>query len=176
MYDTNAEFALKVRRLSALAFIPVPKVVETFEFLVENEIFPDELQGVVDYFEDTWIGRPCRRSRRRAPLFKHEMWNCFDNVVEGLSKTNNAIEGWHNSFEHQIGARHPSIWKFIDGLKREQSLQELRIEQYVGGVSAAEGRKKYCDTAMRLKNIVSNYDTTDNVEEYLRSIAYNISY
>ena len=53
MYDTNAEFALKVRLLSALAFIPVPKVVETFEFLVENEIFPDELQGVVDYFEDT---------------------------------------------------------------------------------------------------------------------------
>lgn len=60
--------------------------------------------------------------------------------------------------------------QFIDGLKREQSLQELRIEQYVGGVSAAEGREKYRDCAMRLKNIVSDYDTTNNVEEYLRSI------
>lgn len=82
------------------------------------------------------------RSRRRALLFKHEMWNSFDNVVEGMSKTNNAIEGWHSSFQRQISARYPSIWKFIDGLKREQSLQKLQIEQHVGGVSIAGGRKK----------------------------------
>ena len=50
IYDTNAEFALKVRLLSALAFISVISVVETFEYLIENEIFPGELQSVVDFF------------------------------------------------------------------------------------------------------------------------------
>ena len=53
--------------------------------------------------------------------------------MEGMAKTNNAVDGWHNSFEHELGASYPAIWKLIDGLKREQSLQELRIEQCVGG-------------------------------------------
>lgn len=118
MYDTTAEFALKDRLLPALAFIPVPNVIETFEFLAENEL---------------WIRRPYRRSHRRAPLFEHEMWICFDTVVEGMWKRNNATEGWHKSFQHEMGARHPSIWKFIDGLKREQGLKELRVGQHVGG-------------------------------------------
>ena len=117
MYDANVEFALKVRLLSALAFIPVINVVETFEYLIENEIFPDELQSVVDSFEDTWIGWPYRNNCRCAPLFKHELWNCFEYVLEGMPKTNNAVAGWHNSFENQLSACHPPIWKFIDGLR-----------------------------------------------------------
>lgn len=36
-------------------------------------------------------------------------------------------------------------------------------------------KKKYCVYAMQLKNIVSNWDETNNVE-YLRNVAYNISY
>ena len=71
--------------------------METFEYSIGKQNFPDELQCVVDYFEDTWIGRPYRNNRRRASLLKHELWNCF--------------EGWHNSFEHQLSACHPSIWK-----------------------------------------------------------------
>lgn len=53
----------------------------------------------MDYFEDTWIGLAYRCCRRRAPLFKYEMMNCFDNV-EGMADTNNAIEWWHNIFQH----------------------------------------------------------------------------
>ena len=93
-----------------------------------------------------------------------------------MPKTNNAIEGWHNSFQHQLSACHPSIWKFIDALKREQCLQEMRIEQYVGGVNEVGSRKQYRDCAQRLQNIVSCYDDTENVEEYLRSDTHNISY
>ncbi|XP_068211896.1 uncharacterized protein, partial [Palaemon carinicauda] len=90
-YDTDAEFAIQIRLLSALAFVPVFKVEETFEYLIENEVFPAELQSVVDSFEDTWIGRPHRNNRRRAPFFKHELWNCFDYAMEEMPKTNNAV-------------------------------------------------------------------------------------
>ena len=145
MYDTNADFALKALLLSALAFIPIPNVVVTFESLTENEIFPNELQGVVDYLEETWIGRPYRHNRRHSSIFKHKMWNCFDYVKEGMPKTNNPLEGWHNSFQHQLSACHPSIWKFIAGLKREQSLHQLQIEQFVGDMSTAGNRKKSRD-------------------------------
>ena len=56
-----------------------------------------------------------------------------------MPKTNNAIEGWHNSFEHQQSACHPSTWKFIERLKQEQRLNEVKIEQYVGGVQKLWG-------------------------------------
>lgn len=104
-----------------MAFIPVLSVLEIFEFLVDF-IFSHELHGVVDYLEDTWMCWPYRRNRRRAPLFKHEVWNCFQNVIEAMANTNSTIADWHNSFEHQVIAHYPSFWKFIDVLKRKQSL------------------------------------------------------
>ncbi|KAK9738134.1 hypothetical protein QE152_g10124 [Popillia japonica] len=52
-YETDVEFALKLRMLPAVAFVPTESVVEVFETLCENEMFPPEAQEVVDYFEDT---------------------------------------------------------------------------------------------------------------------------
>ncbi|KAK4872264.1 hypothetical protein RN001_016388 [Aquatica leii] len=57
-YETDADFALKVRLLSAIAFVPTQYVVEAFEMLCDDDILPPELQPIVDYFEDTWIRRP----------------------------------------------------------------------------------------------------------------------
>ena len=47
---------------------------------------------------------------------------------------------------------------FIDGLKKEQSLNELKLEQFTAGQSAAEGKKKYRDTSERIKSIVEEYE------------------
>nr|CAI5828080.1 unnamed protein product [Callosobruchus analis] len=130
-YETEPEFALKMKFLSALAFVPTTDVVEAFEILCDENMLPEDAQPILDYFEDTWIGRPQRRQHRRSPRFSHSMWNCFNTVVEGLPKTNNSIEGWHRAFEAQSSADHPNIWKFVKAIQREQSLHELQIEQYV---------------------------------------------
>nr|CAI5844980.1 unnamed protein product [Callosobruchus analis] len=134
-YETEPEFALKMKFLSALAFVPTTDVVEAFEIVCDENMLPEDAQPILDYFEDTWIGRPQRRQHRRSPRFSHSMWNCFNTVVEGLPKTNNSIEGWHRAFEAQISADHPNIWKFVKAIQREQSLHELQIEQYVGGAA-----------------------------------------
>lgn len=90
-----------IRLLCALAFIPAEKVVEVFEDLTENQVFMDEAQQIVNYFEDVYIGRPDRRNKRKQPLFQIEMWNCFSSVTMDLPKTNNKMEGWHNiAFQH----------------------------------------------------------------------------
>ena len=75
-----------MRMLSAVAFIPVTEVVAAFEKLCDSGMYPAEAQSVLDYFEDTWIGRPQRRNRRRAPLFQHSLWNCYESVAAGLPK------------------------------------------------------------------------------------------
>ena len=56
-YETDVEFAMKMRLLSALAFVPTEDVVEAFEVL-SGDNMPEEVQGMTDYFEDCWIGRP----------------------------------------------------------------------------------------------------------------------
>ena len=111
---------------------------------------------------------------RLAPKFKHELWNCYEEAREELPKTNNSVEGWHYAFENQICASHPSIWKFIEGLKREQSLQEMKIAQYLSGTPIPSTKKKYRDSSKRLQSIVSNYSETIDLPEYLSNISYNV--
>ena len=50
-YETDVEFAMKMRLLSALAFVPTEDVVDASEVL-SGDNMPEEAQGVIDYFED----------------------------------------------------------------------------------------------------------------------------
>ena len=171
-YENNAEFALKMRLLPALAFVPTADVVNAFEIIVDENMLPEDAQPIVDYFEDTWIGRRQTRQHRRRPRFPHNMWNCYDTIIQELPKTNNSIEGWHRAFETQVSADHPNIWKFVNAIQREQSLHELQIEQYVGGAEGPPTRKKHRDCAERIAALVRNFDER-TLHDYLRGIAHN---
>ena len=46
---------------------------------------------------------------------------CTNQILDDLPRTNNAVKGWHRSFQANVGAYHPNFWKFIDILKREQN-------------------------------------------------------
>jgi hypothetical protein len=127
-YSTDANFALQVRHLTALAYVPEIDVVNAFEDLLDSQYYTENerlLQPLIDYFEDIWVGRIDRRNRCRQPLFPISLWNCHEAAKSGLPRTNNSVEGRHRGFNELVGSSHPSIWKFIDDLKREQSLNEL---------------------------------------------------
>ena len=53
--------------LAALAFVTEPDVITAFEAMSED--FPLDGQAVIDYFEDTYIGRLRPGDHRRVPLF-----------------------------------------------------------------------------------------------------------
>ena len=113
-YTTDNELSLQIRMIPALAFAPVADVPATFELIQED--LPEELQPILDYFEDTFIGR-ARHRGRREPRFQYSMWNCHDRVGEGFPRTNNHCEGWHRRMSASVGAYHPNIWVFLDVLK-----------------------------------------------------------
>jgi len=130
MYAKDAEFALQIRHLCALAYVPINQSVQYFNDLIESNYFvenEDVLSTTINYFEDTWIGRPNRRNGRRSPIFSTNMWNCYESVIQDLPRTNNSVEGWHHAFNAALGANHVSIWKFIRFIKKEQVLQEVFI-------------------------------------------------
>lgn len=159
--------------ISSLAFVHPNDIIESFEQLSED--FPVEAQPVLDYFEDTWIGRPNRRQQRRPPRFAYDLWNCYNAALNGLPKTNNSCEGWHRAFSELIGASHPTVWKFISSLKDEQALNEGKIEQYVAGANPPPSKKVYRDTAVRIQRIVQDYDNRDRMD-YLRGLAHNFNF
>jgi hypothetical protein len=99
-----------------LSLIPQSHVVAAFEEFQSEA--PDSLVGTnsclafvaflhsinfvvdfVDYFEDTYIGRPIRGARRRCPRFSISMWNCFNRLDQQLPRTNNSAEGWNKAIK-----------------------------------------------------------------------------
>lgn len=174
-YETDINFAVQMRILPAIAFVPSVKIVETFELLCSSDIFPSEAQSVVDSFEEIWIGKPDWLLCRRNPEFPFDMWNLHDIALRGTLKMDNAIDNWHRKFEVQIASHPFDIWKFINCIKKEQNSNETKIEQYISGVDVKKPKKQYQDFVNRIKSIVENYDTA-NILDYVRDIAHNLSY
>ena len=89
--------------------------------------------------------------------------------ARGSAKTHNAVEGWHRGFTEILGSYHPTIWEFIEGLKKEQSLNELKLEQYVAGQEPPVAKKMYKNSAKRIKTVVED-NRNRPVLEFLRGI------
>ncbi|XP_064090758.1 uncharacterized protein LOC135204520 [Macrobrachium nipponense] len=156
--------------IPALAFVPPEKVIEAFEKL--QETLPPE--AIIDYFEDTYISRR-RRHTRRQPPFPVSMWSMYTRVVEVLPQTNNALEGWHNHMQASVTSFHPNIRKFLGVLKREQALSSVIINQILAGHPVPPKQKRYQDSSKRIANIVQDFENRD-VLEFLRYIAHNLKF
>ena len=126
LYDSDKDFHLFVKKLISIAFVPVEHVIRAFEAVCVASDIPENAQSVILYFENTWIGR---QMPKREPKFRHSLWNFFDAIVQNFLTTNNAVEAWHRTFNNQFHAKKPSVLAFFDGLKREQSMTELKITQ-----------------------------------------------
>ena len=179
LYETDDEFSLLMRMISALSFVPevdIPQAFYDLEMEIRNNYNNPGIDVVLDYFEDTYIGRQRRGRPRAAPMFSMDVWNMVVRTQDELPRTNNHIEGWHRRFSLNCDGLHPNIWKFIESLKREESLVRAEIHQVLGGHPVTQ-KKKYAQCAARVKNIVDTYPVRRaNMLGYLRSIAHNLSF
>jgi len=94
-YMDDAEFALHMRMIAALAFVPPQDVIASFYLLCDQirMAYEDDADQVLDYFEDNYIGIFRRNASRRAPTFPIETWNMFHRTHQEIPRTNNHIEG-----------------------------------------------------------------------------------
>ncbi|RWS21740.1 uncharacterized protein B4U80_09561 [Leptotrombidium deliense] len=175
--ENTLDNALYLRQIPALAFVP-PDVIQGFSMLLDTDFFKNNMDTVLpllDYFEDTYLGRPVGNGmNRRNPRFAIKMWNCFESVIDDLPKTNNSVEGWHRAFSSLIDCSHPTIWKFIDGIKQDQSINELKLEQYLAGEHPSQNFRRQLES-VRFQTVVNEYGTR-NMLDYFRGIAHNLTY
>ncbi|KAF2879356.1 hypothetical protein ILUMI_26826 [Ignelater luminosus] len=122
------------RKLISLAFVPSQDVIKSFEDLAVSQFYQQHeeiLCLLMDYIEDNWIGRRSRGNRRKPPTVSLEMWNQCEGTLAGLPKINNYIESSLKKFSFLVGCYHPSIWSFIEKLKKSQNIEDLSITQLI---------------------------------------------
>src|SRR5688572_8269078 len=109
-----------------------------------------------------------RKGGRSAPL--HALWNCFDAVLQDLPRTKNSVEGhWHRVVSELIGANHPTIWKFIDALKAEQNMNELKIE-HLRTITRSISKNLHRDSLLQ-----KEFKKCLPILDYIRGIGHNLS-
>ena len=167
LYNTDPDFALKAKMIIAIAFVPLNKVDEYVDALATE--LSQELHDLLNWFEDTYVGRPNRRGNgRRAPLFRREIWNLHQRTLNGEDRTNNNAEAAHRRLKYEFGMQHPTIWKLIDGLRKVQKSRDAYYERLLAGHAPPQKLKKYRDADRRIRETVLKFENI----EYL-SLAHN---
>ena len=116
----HAENTVHIAMMGAIAFVPVDEVEQTWRHL--KPLIPSDMESFATYYENTWIG-----TSSRSPLFAHEMWNQHDASLMLLPRSTNIAEGWHRGFNSMMSCTNPTLWKFIDCLRAEQSLTDAKL-------------------------------------------------
>ena len=169
MYKNETYFRLKMNKLAALAFVPFADVVATFESHA-IQFLQDELP-LLSYVERTWVGAPVAGIRRLGPKFPMQMWNVLDRASTGSTRTTNALEAYHHSFNARISCQHPTIWKLLDSLKNQQALSTNTIQRVERCCSFRPSAAKATRNT-RIQNLIDNYTRAD-ADRLLRGIAFN---
>ncbi|KAM7293454.1 uncharacterized protein ISCGN_026584 [Ixodes scapularis] len=160
-YGTDEAFAVKMKMLPALAFLPVEAIPEAFQDLLE--VFPQEAIGLANYFEDVYVGRP-RRNGVSSAQFPPKLWSVYEAALDGIPRTNNSVGTWHYGLQSNVRSTSPNIWVFFDSLKKEQALSEMKLSQAASGVTATRVSRKQEAFNKRLQRILGRYDGTDNMD------------
>ncbi|KAK4879483.1 hypothetical protein RN001_007629 [Aquatica leii] len=170
-YNEDPEFSLKAKMITALSFVPIDNLDDAIDTL--SNVLPPELHQLLNWFEDNYVGRPNRRGNgRRAPLFDVEMWNLYQRTLAGKDRTNNHAEAAHRRLQTELGVQHPTLWKFIDGLRAVQKGRDIYYEHIIAGNEPVKKLRRYREVDARILHIVQNFER-HNVVEYLRGIAHN---
>ena len=105
-YADDFDFKIRVKKLAALAFVPLQDLITCFTTLAAT--FEDDELPLLQYFENTWIGALVGR-RRLKPVFPHEMWHVLWRHFRGSTRTTNSLESFHNAFNSLLSCQHPTI-------------------------------------------------------------------
>ena len=175
LYNTEPTFAKQIRMIDALAYYPPPRVPAAFQDLKQT-LDDARLTPIFQWFESTYVQGPVRARRgpraAAAPaLFPIPVWNLFRLTIDCDPTTNNCLEAWHNHLQHVLSLKkHPSIHKWLKGMKGEQAVIEMEIEQVLAGMPVKRQKKHEIDNREAIRDLClgcASYTTVD----YLSAVA-----
>ena len=160
LYINDENSRLSIRKLLALAFLPIFQIPLSFENLKSQ--CSQELQPLFEYFESYWINK-----------IEHALWN----MHKVQRRTNNNLEGWHLRLNRKVGKAHANIYEFLSNLIQEQGATETLLSQIAAGnIQSLSKNDKYKQVNEKIERLTANYNSEEiNIDEFLKGIALNIS-
>ena len=112
------------------------------------------------YYEATWIG-----SSGNRPTFAHDMWNTASRSLLPCS-------GWHRGFNSMLGCSIPKISKFLDCVKAEQSLTDLKKTKKIMKERPEQRAARWIHYDRRIQELVDDYQNYANKMNFLKAIGH----
>ena len=104
------------------------------------------------------------------------MWNVWERTQNDRTRTNNKLERWHRAIQGMYDTAHPTVWRFFQGIKHEETPQRSNLIAYISGQQVPVKRKTK-EINDRLKNLINKNTNNDiSTKDFLRGISYNITY
>ena len=64
---------------------------------------------------------------------KREFWNVYTRVLDGVPRTSNFVEGFHNKWNGALGLRRPPMWRFMLLMCKFQQNTETSLNKIEAG-------------------------------------------
>lgn len=123
-YNNDANFSVMVKMIILLAFVPIEDLDVATDLLADD--LPDDIVPLLEWFKEYYIGRKNRRKLgHRSPQFPPEIWNLYQRVLTNQNRTNNHAEAANRRLNIQMGVTNPTIWSFINCLKKIQTGRDV---------------------------------------------------
>ena len=74
-----------------------------------------------------------------------------------------SVEGWHCGFQSSVQCSHPTLWKLLDHLIRENELHRLSVVQLLAG-QTHKPKRVYRISNEIIVNVVADYNNRTFVE------------
>ena len=126
--------------LSTIAYLSLNAVEKAFKKLADD--MPSDTSEIISYFVENCIGVK-QRNVSKPPLFDTSIWNVNELVKNDFPRTNNSVEGYHNKLQNAISCAHPTIFKFLEALEKDNARNAAEVAQSLSGHPLNGGRKPY---------------------------------
>ena len=87
-------------------------------------------------------------------MFPPELWNVRGVTMNHGHRANNISEAWNNAFLSLVGHKHPSVWKAIDGFRKDTAYDEAVVtHEDQGQRQPKKSKRALVEFQNRVRNI-----------------------
>lgn len=167
-YGNCHSFAVQVRMLKSLAFVP-PESVRFYYTALVKEMDDVDAKAIAAWFRENYVDGG---TRRKKPVYDPKFWCIMSGTgSEYFPRTQNNVESWHRRLKSLVGRKHPGVYKLIGHLQKELLCAKAQIEKIRNGERITQ-LKKTIRQNKKIRRIVRRRQNINKVH-YLKRIAYN---